>query len=125
MDWLKRLSSAFAAGCVGGIVLYIVLRFALAAGIVSPPEQVLAMVHGAAFPYQTVTWGGAWGFLFTVPLFMGMWWLRGIIVGLLVALIALFVFLPAPPAALANAMRTQERDAEYGCSTKRFGHLKD
>lgn len=97
MDWLRRLSWAFVAGCVGVIVFYIGLRLALATGIMSPPEQALAVITSKAFLYQKITWGGIWGFLFAAPVLARMWWLRGLIVGLLATLAALFIFQPTLP----------------------------
>lgn len=50
-----------------------------------------------AFIYKQVVWGGIWGFLFSVPLLQPHWWARGLIVGTLATIAAIFVFQQAVP----------------------------
>ena len=106
MDWLRRLSWAFAAGCVGVIGFYIGLRLSIEAGIIKGPEPMMTMLTSKGFFYSRLTWGGIWGFLFAVPLLTGKWWwLRGLIVGFLATLVAILVFQPqVPPVAQIISM---------------------
>ena len=97
MDWLRRLSWAFVAGCVGTIGFYIGIRIGMASGLVAGPPPVMEFLASKEFFYRQVTWGGIWGLLFVVPFLSGMWWLRGMIVGLLATLAAVFIFRPEVP----------------------------
>lgn len=98
MEWLRRLSSAFVAGCVGVIIFYIAFRIGIAAGLIKAPEPAMQFLTSKEFFYRQTVWGGIWGFLFVVPLLGArLWWARGLIVGLLASLAALFIFRPELP----------------------------
>lgn len=91
MDWLRRLSHAFVAGCAGVVVFYIAIRIAMMAGLM--PEAAMKFLASKEFFYRQTVWGGIWGFLFVVPVLGArLWWARGLIVGLLASLAALFYF---------------------------------
>jgi len=92
MDVLRRGSLAFASGCFGVILFYLVLRGGIAAGLVKPPEAALKFLTSKEFLYRTIVWGGIWGFAFMVPFLKGKWWLRGLLVGLAASAVAIFVF---------------------------------
>ena len=92
MDVLRRGSLAFASGCFGVILFYLVLRAGIASGLVNPPEAALKFLTSKAFLYRSVVWGGIWGFAFMIPFLKGKWWLRGPIVGAAATLVAIFVF---------------------------------
>jgi hypothetical protein len=92
MDVFRRLSLAFASGCFGVILFYLVLRGGLEAGLLKPPEAALKFLTSKAFLYRSVVWGGIWGFAFMIPFLKGKWWLRGPVVGLAASLVAIFVF---------------------------------
>ena len=97
MDWPRRLCWAFVAGCVGTIGFFIGIRIGMASGLVAPPPPVMEFLASKEFFYRQVVWGGVWGLLFVVPFLSGMWWLRGLIVGGLATLAAIFIFRPEVP----------------------------
>jgi len=92
MDILRRGSLAFASGCFGVILFYLVLRAGIASGLVNAPPPALKFLTSKAFLYRSIVWGGIWGFAFMIPLFAGKWWLRGLLVGLAASAVAIFVF---------------------------------
>ena len=97
MDFAKKLSLAFAAGCVGTMVFYAGLRLGMAVGVIKGPPGVMTTLASLGFLYKQIVWGGIWGFAFVIPVLTKMWWARGLIVGLLASLAAFFIFRPAPP----------------------------
>lgn len=94
MALLKRLSLAFAAGALGAVVLYAVVRIGVAAGLMGSGGGRFTSL---GFLYKQMVWGGIWGFAFLIPLLVGKWWARGLLVGLAASLVAMFVFMPSPP----------------------------
>ena len=87
MKNLSTIAKAFAAGAGGAVVFLIVYLILNEAGIT--PNQ--------AFPefwYKQIVWGGIWAFLLLIPVLRGKWWLRGVIVGVLASLAAIFFFNP-------------------------------
>jgi hypothetical protein len=94
MNTLRKLSSAFAAGALGGFVnalavwLLGYLRIAAAAGVKIAPPLTPEMI------YPRVVWGGLWGFIFILPFLRNSPWLRGIIFAFAPALVALLVVFP-------------------------------
>lgn len=97
MDWLRRLSWAFVAGCVGTIGFYIGIRLGMASGLVAGPPPAMEFLASKGFFYRQVVWGGIWGLLLVVPFLSGMWWLRGPVAGGLATLAAIFIFRPEVP----------------------------
>ncbi len=92
---LRRLSWAFVSGCAGVIVFFAAAHVLIAVGII--PDAAAGQFSSKAFIYKQVTWGGIWGLPFVLPLLRPMWWLRGLIVGALASLAALFIFMPQLP----------------------------
>ena len=95
MAFFRLLTLGFGAGAFGACVLSL-LAFVLSRlgvpeqlGIALPPRPMPAAL------YQLVVWGGIWGFLLVVPVLNRLWWLKGIIIGLL-ATAALAIYF-APP----------------------------
>lgn len=97
MELLRRLSWAFAAGCVGTIGFFIGIRIGMASGLVAGPPAMMEFLASKEFFYRQVVWGGIWGLLFVVPFLSPMWWLRGLVVGGLATLAAIFIFRPEVP----------------------------
>ena len=64
MQLIQKISLAFAAGCVGGLLNSLVLWFFGAQGINQFLGVNLAPSLTAAFLYPRVVWGGLWGLLF-------------------------------------------------------------
>jgi hypothetical protein len=91
----RHLSIAFAAGALGAIVLGIFLLVlrdtgTLAnLGIRTPPARM------PQFLYSRMVWGGIWALLFVLPVMTRQWLLRGVVVGVLASLAAIFYFNPA------------------------------
>ncbi|MEN8195746.1 MAG: hypothetical protein ABFS30_04430 [Pseudomonadota bacterium] len=88
MAILRNLSLAFAAGCAGVVVFYIILAILGQAGVAPKPPF-------PAFYYKQTVWGGIWALAFVLPILNKQWWLRGIILGVLASLAAVFIFAPA------------------------------
>ncbi|MBI5250062.1 MAG: hypothetical protein HY912_11260 [Desulfomonile tiedjei] len=95
MSILRRLSLTYAAGSFGGLAnalaVWIIgyFKIAAAAGVNIAPDLTASTI------YPRVVWGGLWGFMFLLPFFRNSPLLRGIIFGLVPALVALFVVFPA------------------------------
>ena len=76
--WFRRLSALLNA-----------LRVQELIGLPPPtPESYLPLI------YRLVVWGGLWGLLLVVPVMNRLWWLKGIIIGVLATLAILFYFNP-------------------------------
>jgi hypothetical protein len=94
MAFFRLLTLGFGAGAFGACVLAVV-AFVLARsglpqqiGVASPPADL-------AFLYRLVVWGGIWGFLFVIPVMSRLWWLKGIVIGLLASAALTLYFSPA------------------------------
>jgi len=98
----KSISRGFAAGAIGGVANVVALAIfgklgiTAAMGIHMPPPAL------PAFLYTQMVWGGLWGLLFVTPLMKDSWWQRGIVIGLLASVAALFYFIPRGPAGMAG-----------------------
>jgi hypothetical protein len=94
MAFFRLLTLGFGAGafgaCVLSLVAYVLGRFGLPEqlGVAMPPTEMPAGL------YRIVVWGGIWGFLLVVPVFNRLWWLKGIIVGLLATAALVLYFRP-------------------------------
>jgi hypothetical protein len=97
MAIFRLLTLGFGAGAFGAVILALVsaafnaLKVQALIGLPPPPapESYLPLL------YRLVVWGGVWGLLFAVPLLNRLWWLKGIIIGVLATLAVLFYFNPA------------------------------
>lgn len=96
MELLRSLSWSFVSGCVGTVGFFVGAFLFIAVGFIDTPQTVETF-QSKAFIYKQVVWGGIWGFLFTAPLLRPHWWARGLIVGTLATLAAIFIFLPEVP----------------------------
>ncbi len=91
----RQLSIAFAAGAVGviGLGIFLVILRETGAltrlGIHVPPAPM------PQFFYSRIVWGGLWALLFVLPVMTRQWLLRGVLVGVLASLAAIFYFNPA------------------------------
>src|SRR3546814_9004764 len=108
MELLRSLSRAFVSGCVGVVGFFIGAYLFIAVGLIDAPP-VVETFQSKAFIYKQVVWGGIWGLLFVLPLLRPFWWARGLIVGGLATLAAIFVFQPEEigraPSELQSLMR--------------------
>ena len=96
----RQATLAFAAGALGGLVLFVFLWLI---GTIGIPQAI-----GINFPvnvtkaalYNLITWGGIWGFIFLVPWKQG-WWIRGLVFSVAPSIVELVVVLPlATPAGM-------------------------
>ncbi len=62
MDWLRKLTIAFASGCVGVIGFYIAFRLAIEVGIIKGPPPVMEFLAGKGFLYKQIVWAVFGGF---------------------------------------------------------------
>lgn len=91
----RQLSLAFASGAVGAVAMVAFLWVirdsgALASlGLRAPSPQM------PQFMYSRIAWGGIWALLFVLPVMSGQWLLRGLVVGVLASVAAIFYFNPA------------------------------
>ncbi len=97
MAIFRLLTLGFGAGAFGAVILALV-SMALTAlkaqeliGLpASPaPDSYLPLL------YRTIVWGGIWGVLFALPVLNRLWWLKGLIIGVLASLAIVFYFNPA------------------------------
>lgn len=102
MDKMGKLSLAFTAGAVGGVANVIFLYVVSVAGIVALLGINLPAPPLPAFLYKQIVWGGLWGLLLAAPILRQSWWLRGVVLGVLATLVALFVFMPQTPLGVAG-----------------------
>lgn len=109
MAVFRLLTLGFGAGAFGAVILALVgaglnaLNVQVLIGLPPPPapESYLPLF------YRLVVWGGIWGVLLAVPVLNRLWWLKGIIIGVLATLAILFYFNPAvttPPMRFVYAL---------------------
>jgi hypothetical protein len=97
-SFLRRISTCFAAGCIGAVVsTWLAWRL----GSLGIPQKLgVALAPGWSMPflYRQVVLGGLWGFLFAVPLwrrgFRDGVFSRGILFSLIPAMVQLLYVLP-------------------------------
>lgn len=96
---LRRLSLAFSAGCLGGLVNSLAAWAAGAFGITAALGVAIAPALTPAWLYPRIVWGGLWGFLFLIPVPRASWPLRGLVMSLGPSAAMLLVVFPAKTAA--------------------------
>ena len=77
----RHATPAFAAGALGGLVLFV---FYWIIGTIGIPQAIGLNVTAnvtKAYLYNRIVWGGIWGFLFLIP-WKASWWLRGLVFSL-------------------------------------------
>ena len=92
---LQRLSFAFAAGSVGGLVNSVALWLAGQNGLTA---LLRVNIHPRLTPdwlYPRLVWGGLWGLLLLLPLAKSKPVLRGMLISLGPTLAQLFYFFPS------------------------------
>jgi hypothetical protein len=86
--FLRNLTLAFAAGCLGGLANSLVVWFFRQRGITT--ALGVSITPGLTLP---IVWGGIWGVLFILPIFRS-YLLRGLIFSLVPTAVQLFVVFP-------------------------------
>lgn len=95
MKGLNKLSVAFAAGCVGGLLTSLLLYLCGALGLMASYGVKWSPALTADWLYQRTIWGGLFGLLFTLPWMDKVtWFLTGVIYSIVPTLAQLFVFFP-------------------------------
>lgn len=102
MSALNALSRGFTAGAVGAVANVIFVVLAGMTGIIAAMGIDFPVPPLLAFLYKQVVWGGLFGLLFAAPFVKGSWIVRGLMVGLIASLAALFIFLPMAGAGMAG-----------------------
>ncbi len=91
---IKNLSIGFAAGSLGALANVVFVLLAGISGLIAAMDLQLPPPEQPAFLYKQMVWGGVFGLLLAAPWLEQSWILRGLILGLLASLVALFVFFP-------------------------------
>ncbi len=90
----SQLSSAFAAGVVGALVLCGAAWLMVKMQIFSLLHCSISLPIGREWIYSRLVWGGLFGLFFVLPIWTGKTAKRGLLFGLLPALFQLFVVFP-------------------------------
>jgi hypothetical protein len=94
MQLIPKISLAFAAGCVGGLLNSLVLWIFGAQGINQLLGVKLAPSLTPAFLYPRLVWGGLWGLLFLLSWRSDKIFRQGLIYSLGPTLVQLFFMFP-------------------------------
>ena len=97
MAFVRNLGIAFACGFLGTLVFYAALivadRIDLAGILGIKGRPVPPLVPAI---YLLGTWGGIWALLLAFPWISRLWFIRGIVIGLIATAAAIFIFKKAP-----------------------------
>jgi hypothetical protein len=90
-----KLSLAYAAGAVGGVVQSLIIVVLSELGVFQVLGTEFKVLLNLPYLYQRATWGGMWGLLFVIPI-LTTWrhGQRGLIFAAAPAAASLFYFLP-------------------------------
>ena len=91
---MKNTLVVFAAGCLGGLVMCVVMWLFSYYGITQSLNVRLAGSVSPHWMYPRIVWGGLWGLLFLLPIFASSLFARSFVIALIPTLIQLFVFYP-------------------------------
>ena len=92
--FLRRISTVFSAGALGGLVNSLALWVLGMYGITAMIGVKLAPRLVPMWLYPRIVWGGLWGLLFLIPLFKHSPFKRGILFSLGPTVMQLFVVFP-------------------------------
>ena len=90
----KKLSSVFAAGCLGGLLNSLAVWIFGVIGITPALGVKIAPLLSASWLYPRLVWGGIWGLLFLLPLMQERFLYRGLIFSLGPTIVQLFIVFP-------------------------------
>jgi len=90
----KRISCAFSAGAVGGMLNSIAVWLFGLLGITAALGVKLAPHISAKWLYPRIVWGGLWGLLFLIPAMRGSIFARGFVYSLAPTAVMLFIIFP-------------------------------
>lgn len=89
----RQATLAFAAGALGGLVLFV---FSWVIGTIGIPQAIginFTANVTKAYLYYLITWGGIWGFIFLIP-WNQSWWVRGLVFSIAPAIVQMVVVFP-------------------------------
>ncbi len=85
--WLRALALCFAAGSLGALAKTGVIALCLHFSVLDAVGQQLAQAQYPAGFYARIVWGGLGAALFLLPLQRKRWWLRGLLWGVIAAVL--------------------------------------
>ncbi|HQU15251.1 MAG: hypothetical protein B7Z66_09010 [Chromatiales bacterium 21-64-14] len=89
-----RLSTVFAAGCIGGLLNSVAVWGFGAQGITQRFGVHIAPGWHPGWLYPRIVWGGIWAALFLLPVLAGKTWVRGLLFSLVPTAVQLLVVFP-------------------------------
>lgn len=93
--FVGNLLQVFGAGAIGGLLQSLLIYVLGQFGLFALLRVSLDIPFNLVWFYQRITWGGLWGLLFLIPLLQSVpQWKRGLIFGMVPALVSLLIFLP-------------------------------
>lgn len=95
MTFLRKLSLAFSAGCLGALANSLVVWWMGSHGITSALGVSIAPALSKSWLYPRIVWGGIWGEMLLLPLIKRSHILRGIVLSIVPTLVTLFVVFPS------------------------------
>lgn len=91
---MKNAFTVFGAGCLGGLVMCVVMWLFSRYGITQSLQVNLGGSVSPHWMYPRIVWGGLWGLLFLISVFSSNLFARSFIIALIPTLVQLFVFYP-------------------------------
>jgi hypothetical protein len=91
---MKNTLVVFAAGCVGALVMCVVMWLASRYGITQALKVAISGSVSPPWMYPRIVWGGLWGLLFLLPFLSGSLLARSFVIALFPTLFQLFVVYP-------------------------------
>jgi hypothetical protein len=91
---IQKISLAFTAGCLGGLLNAVFVWGFGALGITAALGVKIAPAFTTPWLYQKLVWGGLWGWLFLLPLRGLSYPLRGLLYSLGPSLVQLLIVFP-------------------------------
>ncbi len=91
---VKKISSAFSAGAVGGLANSLVVWIFGVLGITSLLGVKIAPHLSPAWLYPRIVWGGLWGLLFLLPVMIRSLFARAFVFSLAPTAVMLFIIFP-------------------------------
>lgn len=93
-SFLRSLTLAFSAGCLGGLLNSITVWFFGSRGITASLGVQIAPGLTLNWLYPRIVWGGIWGILFVLPILRRSYFLKGLLYSLGPTIVQLFVIFP-------------------------------
>ncbi|MCP8898682.1 hypothetical protein [Gilvimarinus xylanilyticus] len=91
---MRKWLLVYGAGSLGALIAALALWLAGRYGLTDALNVRIAPALSAAWLYPRLVWGGLWGFLLLLPVFGSRWFFKAWVLGLIPALVQLFVIYP-------------------------------